>query len=145
MKTAEEKRKYAREWQKKYRQTEKGKKYYKEYEETYYNNVRLKSNNNRRILKNIKSRAKMRDLEFNLTLEDIVIPEYCPILGIRLDQQGSNDFLPSVDRIDNAKGYIKGNIVIISSRANRIKSDASLDELNNIVNFYNRLVKRDDQ
>jgi hypothetical protein len=77
-------------------------------------------------------RAKGKDREFTITEADISIPEFCPILGVPL-----NDFaggrklghIPSIDRIDNAKGYVPGNILIISFRANHLKSDASSEEM----------------
>jgi hypothetical protein len=59
-----------------------------------------------------------------------IAPTHCPILGIELtrgDQTLTSNF--SIDRIDNSLGYIKGNIQIISNRANRLKSDASKEEL----------------
>lgn len=83
-------------------------------------------------------RAKARVLEFDLTLEDIVVPEVCPILGISLfrekvrgREKTSNS--PSLDRKDPTKGYIKDNVWVISWRANRIKSNATLDELKLLV------------
>jgi len=62
-------------------------------------------------------------------LEDIVIPEYCPYLKIKLDSFGVADFCPSIDRIDSTKGYVKGNIEIISFQANRMKNTATVPEL----------------
>lgn len=87
----------------------------------------------------IKLRDKSRKigLDFNLTKEDLEVPSFCPVLGIELslDRETSNDNKPSVDRIDNLKGYIKGNIRVISGRANRIKSDASLKEIEQIYHY----------
>ena len=74
-----------------------------------------------------KSRAKRNGIEFNLDLSDITIPKLCPYLGIEL--KISNDRLsqgsPSIDRVDNAKGYVKGNVEIISHQANLMKSNSS--------------------
>ena len=75
--------------------------------------------------------AKRRGEECSLVLDDIVIPEICPVLGIRL-QPGSHshqDCSPSVDRIDSTKGYTKDNVWIISARANRIKNNATIEEI----------------
>jgi hypothetical protein len=82
------------------------------------------------IIKRIKSRAKRCNLEFNLTVDDIIIPSYCPILGIELVRTkiAPGDSSPSLDRIDNTKGYVKGNIRIISNRANRLKGDGTSEE-----------------
>ena len=43
---------------------------------------------------------------------------------------------PSLDKIIPSKGYTKGNIVVISDIVNRLKSDASLEDLKKIINFY---------
>lgn len=96
-----------------------------------------------KILKTIRQSAKKRGLEFNLDVSDIVIPEYCPVLGIKLVPNiGKPSFnSPSVDRIDNNKGYIKGNIHIISYKANAIKYNASIEELKKVVNYFSILNK----
>lgn len=90
------------------------------------------------IFSGIKARAKSKGWEFNITIEDIDVPEYCPILGIKLERSnsGCNPNSPSVDRIDSTKGYIKGNIVVTSNRANFLKKDASIEELEKILDFY---------
>ena len=95
------------------------------------------SNYTQEILSRIRRRAKSRKLEFNLTIEDIQIPEYCPILGIKLDIRGDKDTLPSVDRIDNSRGYTKDNIHVISNRANCIKRDATKEELKKLSDYFN--------
>lgn len=93
-----------------------------------------------------KSRAKEKNVGFDITEVDLVVPEFCPVLGIPLYEiSDGRDNRPSLDRIDNTKGYTKDNVIVISLRANRLKSDASLEELNNIVDFYNRLAERDDR
>tara|TARA_B110000858_G_scaffold125926_1_gene143476 strand:+ start:1535 stop:1777 length:243 start_codon:yes stop_codon:yes gene_type:complete len=70
--------------------------------------------------------------DFNLTIDDIKIPTVCPIFETPI-VYGDTDLCASIDRIDNSKGYIKGNIQIISNRANRIKNNASLQELKEII------------
>lgn len=63
-------------------------------------------------------------------LDDLVIPTHCPLLGIELDQFHPNlDNHCSLDRIDSTKGYVRGNVMVISHRANRIKSNATAEEL----------------
>lgn len=86
------------------------------------------------ILSQIKARAKVRDYEFNLDLVDIIIPDYCPILGLKLkyhsrERTGFFPDSPSVDRINNDRGYIKGNVRVISNQANKLKSDATIEQL----------------
>lgn len=90
-----------------------------------------------------KKRALLKGFEFNLEVEDIPeIPKYCPILGIEIKANIIGqplDSSPSLDRIDSKKGYIKGNIQIISNRANRIKADATIEELDKLINFLKNL------
>lgn len=78
-----------------------------------------------------KSRAKRRGLEFNITNEDLFLPTHCPILNIELDyfNETPTNNSPSVDRIDNSKGYIKGNVIVMSRLANAMKSNADYEQL----------------
>ena len=91
---------------------------------------------NRRMWSVAKQRAKQRGIEFTITQDDIVIPKVCPVLGINLvlgvgvsKRQGGNKNSPSLDRIDPSKGYIPGNVRVISHMANSMKGAASKDEL----------------
>lgn len=90
-----------------------------------------------RIWCNVKKRAKQKGTKFSLNIEDIPqIPDYCPILNIKIKENivsAPLDSSPSLDRINPKKGYEKGNIRIISNRANRIKTDATLKELRLIL------------
>lgn len=83
------------------------------------------------IYKAAKARAKMSGIEFTISKEDIVIPEVCPLLKtpINLTRTVISDDSPSLDRIDNALGYVKGNVWVISNRANRIKGNSTWQEL----------------
>jgi hypothetical protein len=92
----------------------------------------------KRIFNRVKSRAKNKNIEFNLELEDIILPEKCPIFNKDFIY-GDNDWTYSVDRINNFKGYLKDNIQIISNRANRLKGDFSVEELRLIVNYLENL------
>ena len=73
-----------------------------------------------------KARAKEKGRDFNIELSDVVIPALCPVLGIPMDR-------PSLDRIDGAKGYVKGNVRVISHRANTLKNNATIEELELIL------------
>ncbi len=88
-----------------------------------------------------KRRAKLQNIEFSITEEDIreIYPEdnLCPILKISIapNEGKMKDNSPSLDRIVPSKGYIKGNILVISYKANRIKNDATPEELEQVSNF----------
>ena len=76
----------------------------------------------RRIFDSAKSRATKKQRDFDLVLEDIVIPKHCAVFGTLLTD-------PSIDRIDSNQGYVKGNIRIISRRANQLKNNATVEEM----------------
>lgn len=86
-----------------------------------------------RLITNAKKRAKEKQINFNITKEDIIIPEFCPYLGVKLEDS-SNRYLDrsnvaSLDRIIPELGYVKGNIEVISNLANTMKSNASKEQL----------------
>ena len=90
------------------------------------------------MLKRAQKRAHEKNLIFDLSIDDIHIPEFCPILGVKLivgKTQGPDDFSPSLDRIIPENGYTKDNIKIISMRANRMKSNASIQDIENLLNY----------
>ena len=81
---------------------------------------------------NARARAREAGVPFTIGVEDIVIPTHCPILGIplfRTKGRGGGDNSPSLDRIEPERGYVPGNVIVISNRANRLKSDATVKEL----------------
>lgn len=88
-----------------------------------------------------KQRARRHGLEFSIKISDLTLPAVCPVLGIPLcvgnGRVGFNS--PSLDRIDNRLGYVRGNVIIVSYRANTIKNDATLEELSKVVEFYAKL------
>jgi len=93
-----------------------------------------------------KQSAIKRNLEFNITEEDIIIPTHCPILGIELTfirGKGRIQSNASIDRIDSTRGYVKGNIQIISDLANRMKQEATREQLitfaTGILNRYQKI------
>ena len=98
------------------------------------NSTRVKSQSvEMKMLRRAKARAAACGRDFNLEVEDIVIPTHCPILGMELKshsgRSGGNANSPALDRIDNTKGYVKGNVMVMSHRANMMKVDASNEEL----------------
>jgi hypothetical protein len=79
-----------------------------------------------------RARAKKFNLPFDIEKSDVVIPEFCPIFGTKL-LSGDRDTSPSLDRIIPELGYVKGNIDIISMRANRLKNDMSIEDAERIL------------
>jgi hypothetical protein len=120
---------------------------------TYWNSIKLtKGNTKPQSRTNIKSpeyliwyRAKQSAKEykkdFDLSVEDIIIPTHCPYLGVELLTNKEECYSPnyySIDRIDSTKGYVKGNIQIISRFSNTIKNNATIDQL---VTFSQNVLK----
>lgn len=88
-----------------------------------------------------KDNSINKKCDFNLEVEDIIIPSHCPYLGIELTfgiQNKDMESYYSIDRIDSSKGYIKGNIQIISRLANTMKNSATKDQL---ITFANNILK----
>lgn len=101
------------------------------------------NNPERILLSGAKTRAKQKGLDFNLELSDIIIPNFCPVLGISIiiggDKLSNNS--PTLDRIDSTKGYVKGNIEVISWRANFLKSNATFEEMYLLGKYYEPHIK----
>jgi len=87
-------------------------------------------------------RARKKGIEFTISKDDVVIPDICPILGIPIvagagrksddpsnKLVGATDNSPSLDRIHNHRGYVPGNVIVISWKANYLKNIATLEEL----------------
>lgn len=91
-----------------------------------------------------KARAKMAGIEFSLTRGDITnmtVPITCPVLGIplRMERGQRTDNSLSIDRIDSSQGYTPDNVVFVSWKVNRLKNNATLDEMRKMVIFYEEL------
>lgn len=89
-----------------------------------------------------KTRAKEKGREFDIIVDDLLpLPTHCPVFGFELTPPAPvyERTSYSLDRIDNTKGYIKGNIIVVSKFANSIKRDATKEELSKIAKFYSEL------
>lgn len=95
----------------------------------------------KRRLDCVKWRCRRKGLPFNITLEDIEPPVNCPVLGIPLNYNSlhAGPDTPSIDRIIPKLGYIKGNVIVISTRANTLKNNATIEELLKLASFYGSL------
>lgn len=89
-----------------------------------------------------RRRCRKSGVPFDLEYTDIDIPETCPVLGIELypsfGKRGPQDNSPTLDRVECEKGYVKGNVEIISWKANRLKSNASPKELRKVAKYYGK-------
>ena len=112
-----------------------------------------RANNKERLLEQQREKRKSAPLaslwkqisarkhRLNITREEFMgtlMPDFCPILGIPITYDLSRDNIPSVDRIDPNRPYDVGNIVIVSYRANMIKSIGSSDEHKRIADWMER-------
>jgi len=89
------------------------------------------------MVEKAKVRAKKRNLPCTITVDDFEIPEFCPVLGVPLLTSATRTHpnSPSLDRFHPAMGYVPGNVVVISHRANRLKGDGILEEHKRLVSW----------
>ena len=85
----------------------------------------------------LRSKAKKNEIAFDIELEDVIIPEFCPVFNIPLDGR-DRDHQWSFDKIYPEKGYTKGNVKIISMKANRLKNNATIPELEKIIEYMKK-------
>ena len=109
-----------------------------------YDRARRKASPAKNLYYGAMGRAKKFGLPFDLVESQIVVPETCPVLGIPLTRGigKQTDNSPTIDRIIPALGYVKKNIIVVSMRANRIKSNAVPDDIVAVGRFYRKLFKR---
>lgn len=98
------------------------------------NSNRVKSQSTeKKMWRRAKNRSVARGLEFDIDVEDVVIPDVCPVFGFPLKENkgkpGAYPDSPSLDKIDPTKGYVKGNVQVISQMANMMKYNATPDQL----------------
>lgn len=100
------------------------------------NRERHHSDPRRRLLAQARYRAKRKHIPFDLVPADLFVPTHCPVLGTHLDFSGDRSTYPSLDRIRPERGYIRGNVWVISARANSMKWDATMEELLTFSRFW---------
>jgi hypothetical protein len=93
--------------------------------------------------RNKKSFAKGKGVPFTIEFGEITWPTHCPALGLELDYfaESRQENSPSFDQIDPGVGYVKGNVQILSWRANRIKNDGTEEEHRKIADFLSALLQ----
>lgn len=100
----------------------------------------------KKMLQQAKNRCNRKNLEFNLDLNDIILPQVCPLLEIPfvVGTKDNYEYTYSLDRIDSSKGYIKGNVWVITKLANSMKNSATKKQLNVFANNILKYFKDDD-
>lgn len=102
-----------------------------------------------KMIQRARDRAKKKNLPFDIDHDYIrsIVPTHCPIFGMPLEwssRRGNGSIplmnSPSLDRIDPSKGYVKGNVWIISNKANSIKNNATHDELKRVTEAVGRAI-----
>jgi len=101
------------------------------------------------LLSSARARAKKKGMLCTLTKDDIQIPKRCPVLGLKLvplQKRGSTlwDCVPSIDRLDNTKGYTPENCFVISRRANMLKNTGTAEEHERIAEWLGELESNDE-
>lgn len=88
-----------------------------------------------------KGRARRRKIPFTISRSDVVIPKTCPILGIPIQHHVGvlGEDSPSLERLYPSNGYVRGNVVVISHKANRMKGECSPEELIALGEKFRRL------
>lgn len=126
---------------------EKNKEQYKKYKKEYYSENKeeilseqkqdRKNNPEKYLLKAARKRAKEKNLPFNIKIEDIIIPKVCPIFGFPLEcgTISERDNSPSLDRVIPELGYVKGNVNVISFKANTLKRDGHIEDFEKIISY----------
>lgn len=97
----------------------------------------------RMVYYNAKQRAAATGTAFTIKFADVVIPERCPVLGIPIipptaPGQKRGDNAPSLDRLDSSRGYVPGNVHVISWRANAVKNNGTAAEHRAIADWMTR-------
>ena len=94
------------------------------------------SNPRNRLYASSRLNSRRKGIEHSIKLKDIPLPETCKYLGIKIDYRRASERgrlrswdAPSIDRIDPTRGYVPGNIQVLSDLANRMKSDATVEQL----------------
>lgn len=89
------------------------------------------------LLRSARNRAKSKNMECTITQNDIHIPKLCPVFQVPLVK--GTEYAPSLDRIDNTKGYTPENVVVVSRKANVMKNNGSVEDLKMLVEYYSKL------
>lgn len=127
------------------------------FRERHPERVKVERKNRRRpfkthLVNRARLRGRKRGIEATITVADLIWPTHCPVLGLELEYPArcgmrvglpAQANWPTLDRWDNAKGYVPGNVFVISMRANALKSDATYAEFLAIARYMARKPRHD--
>jgi len=93
------------------------------------------------LVNSARGRARAKGLPFDLTSDDLELPVRCPVLNIPIQPGGqTTPNSPSIDRINPNLGYVKGNVIIISHLANRIKAEATPPQIRAVADWVDAII-----
>ena len=95
----------------------------------------------RTLLSQAKQRAKVLGIEFNLTKQDLSLPEKCPVFGVPFNLKATrvpSPDSPTLDRADPSKGYTKENVTVICFKANSLKNNLMLHEIEKLIVYFDK-------
>jgi hypothetical protein len=131
------------------------KKYMKKYMKKYLSDPKVRARMNKRydryranhperyILSIASTTARKRGIRFNLKESDIIIPKRCPVFGLKLERKAkSRATTPTLDRINPRRGYVRGNVAVISHLANRLKNNATAAQHRRIADWMDTMTKQ---
>ena len=101
------------------------------------NNKWRRTNTVGNLLHKSKARARLKNIEHTITKQDIILNDICPILNVPLEY--GTPYSPSLDRTNSSKGYIPGNVQVVSWRANTLKNNSTLTELKQLVTYMENI------
>jgi hypothetical protein len=94
-----------------------------------------------RIFQQARNRAKKLDVPFTIKFSDLTWPTHCPVFDTKLNYAIPNrrklnaSAQPSLDRFNNKRWYVKGNVRVVSMKANTHKGNLSAAELRSLVRY----------
>jgi len=93
----------------------------------------------------VKAKSKRLGIEFDLTPEylESIWSGKCPVSGNTLIQGAEKDSKDSaeLDRIIPKLGYVQGNVAFLSAKVNRLKNDATVDQLEKLLEWLKKVTK----
>lgn len=95
----------------------------------------------KRLFRLLKNKANRRNIPFEINYEDVIWNTHCPVFGCKLVYDNLGNPISesaSFDKIDPKLGYVKGNVIIISFRANWLKQDSTIDQIEKILSYMKR-------